>query len=897
MNRLKVCTTSVALTLLLLLTGCIDDKPILKTNEFSWYPNRIEQQDFTAVALSETNIMSNYQSPLSSAPDKLIEFKFAINGADCEMRSGINHKYLCDSQQSETPVIRFGEQLDMSGSKADTEPMAENTGLTVRVDLNEVFNAFETTGFFTTKTGYKIYKEDFKGVWIAGGVPPMIWDFDNIAGKDFLRMSDPDGDNIYEIALTLNVPEKRTDRQWVLTNDISSYPQYSAPTLLEEAIYNMAVDEMVNAVEPDNTLRTGKEWAGVWTRDVSYSIILSMAYMQPEVAKNSLLRKVNSRMRIIQDTGTGGAWPCSTDRMIWAVAAWELYLVTGDTDWLRFAYPIICNSIDDDRLIAYNAEYGLMMGESSFIDWRDQSYPKWMQPVDIYKSMCLGTNAVHYQSLNVASDMARILNDSVNEQKYSSWADSIRLNINKHLYNHDTKYYSTYLYGRNSCQREDRSESLGEALAILWDIAPAELQPVVSRNMPFTPYGAPIFYPYIDNVPPYHNNGVWPFVSSYVAMAYAKTRNMDGILHSLATVYRAAALFCTNKENFEASNGDYKSMQVNSDNMLWSLSGNIGMTHKILLGLSFAEDGLHFSPVVPKELAGCRTLSNFKCRNATLDIEVSGHGSEIMSFSIDGNESADFFVPLDIKGEHTIKIELKPSGNDLHKINLVRNFALPHTPNTSFVNDTLSWAAIDNDIKEYIVYLNGVESGRIAARGDEPTYSTVVDPQFQGEIQVRAYNRKTGYSFASEPIRKYDTEIAIEVENYTAISSFAASGFNGKGFALVDNNHHNSIDIVVDIPQSGTYVLDLRYANGNGPTNTDNKCAIRSVSVDNSYIGSFVMPQRGTDEWSNWGWSNSIPHHFDEGKHTIKLYYAGHNFNMNMKVNSALVDQLRLTKL
>lgn len=35
----------------------------------------------------------------------------------------------------------------------------------------------------------------------------------------------------------------------------------------------------------------------------------------------SLLRKVGPTGRIIQDTGTGGAYSCSTDRMIWAVAA------------------------------------------------------------------------------------------------------------------------------------------------------------------------------------------------------------------------------------------------------------------------------------------------------------------------------------------------------------------------------------------------------------------------------------------------------------------------------------------------------------------------------------------------------------------------------------------------
>ncbi|MEJ7666507.1 MAG: hypothetical protein WKG07_46805 [Hymenobacter sp.] len=42
-------------------------------------------------------------------------------------------------------------------------------------------------------------------------------------------------------------------------------------------------------MEPDSTLRTGKEWAGVWTRDVSYSIILAQATLQPRVAMNSLV--------------------------------------------------------------------------------------------------------------------------------------------------------------------------------------------------------------------------------------------------------------------------------------------------------------------------------------------------------------------------------------------------------------------------------------------------------------------------------------------------------------------------------------------------------------------------------------------------------------------------------
>lgn len=81
------------------------------------------------------------------------------------------------------------------------------------------------------------------------------------------------------------------NKTWKLKNDISKYPQLRSGNRLHNAIYNMGLDEMINAVEPDTTLRTGKEWAGVWTRDVSYSIILSMSYLQPEASKISLMKK------------------------------------------------------------------------------------------------------------------------------------------------------------------------------------------------------------------------------------------------------------------------------------------------------------------------------------------------------------------------------------------------------------------------------------------------------------------------------------------------------------------------------------------------------------------------------------------------------------------------------
>lgn len=280
------------------------------------------------------------------------------------------------------------------------------------------------------------------------------------------------------------------EKRWTQKNDLSSYPRLTTPNLLHEATYNMALDEMVNAVEPDTTLRTGKEWAGVWTRDVSYSIILSMAYMQPEAARISLEKKVDPMDRIIQDTGSGGAWPVSTDRAIWAVAAYEVYKVTGDKDWLKFIYPVIKRSLETDAKTVY-AESGLVKGETSFIDWREQSHPKWMQTADIYNTETLSTSIVHAQAWHVLSEIAADLGHKKEAKEAQTMSDKIAAAVNEHLWMDDKGYYAMYRYGRDNLILNPRAETLGESLAILWDVATPEQAAKLSSSNPTTPSAQP----------------------------------------------------------------------------------------------------------------------------------------------------------------------------------------------------------------------------------------------------------------------------------------------------------------------------------------------------------------------------------------------------------------------
>jgi hypothetical protein len=869
-------------------------QPLYQSNAFNVYTDKVVQGKYEAKAISVNHLTSNYESPANLNQSADIIFKFAINGKDNEMPSGQDHHLTVEaiSGFAETPVIVFGKQLNQKSTK--TSFLKPYTRLKIRLDMRAVLKQFEQNGFYTSFNGTKIYKEDFKGVYVAGSSLPMTWDFDNLVNNKQLQLRDDNNDGIYETDLFLNAKQdqKQTATEWRQVKDATAFPQYKTPYLISAALYNMSLEEMIKAVEPDSTFRTGKEWSGVWTRDISYSIILSMAYLQPKVAMNSLLRKVNKKKRIIQDTGTGGAYPCSTDRMIWATAAWEVYKATGDKDWLILAFEIIKNSIDDDLQNAYDPVTRLVKGESSFLDWRDQTYPKWMQPADIFESECLGTNAVQYQANVVLSEMASILNLRGVAVKHADIALKIKDGINKYLWMPEKGYYAQFLYGRNFKMLSPRSEALGEALCILFGIADAARTKQIIASVPVTDFGITCIYPQIPGLPPYHNNAVWPFVQTFWAMAAAKAANESSVFESINDIYRPAALFLTNKENYVADNGDFAGTVINSSNMLWSLSGNLALVHKIFFGIEFKSDRLLFHPFVPEGFKGSHALINFKYRDAVLNIELEGYGNKISAFALDGKvQSIDEF-PASLSGKHTIKITLSSTAPAPQKINKTANYTTAATPLVHFSDGKLAWDKVE-EAAPCIVIKNGKKLSAVADN------SFALPVTGYAEYQVIAVDKNGVQSFASEPVAVADGKLitSYEIENNNPKSDLNYQGFTGTGFTEINTAVNKRIDIIIKVAEPGLYAIDFKYANGNGPTNTENKCAIRTLSLDGKVAGTSVFPQRGKNEWSNWGYSNSMQVQLNKGDHTVTLSLEEYNDNMNGDINQAMLDNMRVIKL
>lgn len=678
-------------------------------------------------------------------------------------------------------------------------------------------------------------------------------------------------------------------KEWKLSKDISKLPSYKSDQVIVDALFNMSTEESLKNIEVDSTFRTGAKWGGVWTRDISYSIILAFAYLQPEVAKISLMKKVK-RERIIQDTGSGGAWPVSTDRMIWAVAAWEIYKTTGDEKWLRKIYPIIKNSLDDDKKTIYDSTTGLYRGESSFLDWREQTYPKWMSNMDIYVSENLGTNIVHCQANRVFVEISKLLNQPYNN--YQETADQLKEAINTNFWISEKGLYGQYLYGRPNLTLSPRSEALGEALSIYFDVANESKSTSVISKSPVTPFGVTCIYPQIPEIPPYHNNAVWPFVQAYWNLAAAKAGNEKALVYGLSTIYRAGALYLTNYENFVAETGDFNGTEINSDRMLWSMAGNLAMVYRVFMGLSFETSGLSFSPTIPKVFGGTKNLSNFKYRNSVLDITVNGFGRKISSIKMDGKLLNTPFIPASIQGKHSIIIEMDNVSFDTTTINRVSNYFSLKNPEIKQADNKIYWSSVPNAVY-YLVY----RDGKFLKKATENQLE--IDNKKTSIYTVSAIDKKGWESFTSEPllIASRNNVKTVEMEDFAAKSSLPYLNFTGNGFVEFSSTNNKNIPIKVNAQKSGKFLIDFKYSNGSGPWNTENKCAIRSLYINGKYIGALVFPQRGTDLWSDWAYSNSYYVELKKGNNSVDIKFEDWNNNMNVDTNKMMLDNLRVISI
>lgn len=846
---------------------------------FTINAHSVQEGTFSAQVLSPTKIESNYPMEQDFSLSQPIIFKLSINGRDNEAGYGKDHYLSIPTGISNfyAPTLHFGVR-NAPPPPGSIPGITEVTHVHFRVNLRPVLQAFQQDGNYITATGDTIRSAEFQGLYIAGGTAPLQWIWDLPEPSDNLKFHDADQDSIYEISLTFEPPSReRVNRTWNLSRDISHLPVFHSPEApLLEALTNLALEEALLNIRDDQAFSAGKEWSGVWTRDISYAAQLSLAYLFPENVKQSLRHKLNEDGRIIQDTGTGGSWPVSSDRHLWTLAAWEVYLATGDEDWLEEMRSPILRALQEDLLWNRDPVSGMLLGETSFEDWREQTYPPWMSPAQIHASHGLSTNIIFKRALEIGLAL------STDQEIIRSWPEMIHnmdQSILGHFWNRALNGPASYLMANPAWQHASHRDILGESLGILYlnSFAPFDSQLVASY--PRSAFGTPVISHQLPHSPPYHNKAIWPFVEAYGLLAAKQAGNQTAYAHGFQSLIRSSALFLSHRENFEYASGRPDLTQINSDRQLWSVAGWLAAVYKGLFGISvnYNFDSQSFdlllSPNNPFDWDGY-TLSNFELHGTPLSIVLNGSGDQITWMTINGEPvQGDQAIPL-TGNALNIQIHVDETADKEASAMHKTNYLLPTEPEVYWSNDTLSWATSSGAA---VLEING----RIY---DTLSVSPLTIPDtLDGFFTLRTLD---SVGLTSIPTRPY------------YLGPSATLMLNARDPYYIELGAENTyIDMEFDVPVAGNYLIRFIYSNGAGPINTGNTCGLANLKMNDWWLEQMIsFPHTG--DWDNLSTTAWAKANFRAGSNLLILNQETLPVNnMNGKRNNFRVMSVEIIPL
>ena len=700
---------------------------------------------------------------------------------------------------------------------------------------------------------------------------------------------------------------------------------------------------------PGGCFETGRKWTYVWTRDTAYAVLLSLGLLDPTRAKNSLAFKLSERreggdLQIVQDTGSGGSYPVSSDRVVWALGAWEvLKYLEGDErqSFLDDAYEAMVNTAEHDRAVVYDGVDGLYTGEQSFLDWREQSYPAFTadDTVQIGMSKALSTNVGHLRLLEITAALATEKGDGVAASKYQGWADALGAAIADRLWLEDDGGFSTFIPSTLDRAPVRRFDLLGSALAVMAGVGTAQQRAAAVASYPHMPKGAPVMWPQQQFTPIYHNRGIWPFVSALWLKAAKDVQNAAAVTHGVRSLMRGAALNLSNMENFEAATGlPYKGDEgpdsgpvVNSQRQLWSVAGYASMVQDVLFGLQTTQTSIRFAPFVPRavrsELFGGAeriALSRLPYKGGRvaviLDLGAADGGTTgalvAQSVRLNGTDvGTDFVDASTLTGDDVFEITLGPASATSDAITTLtdaeiadyQNVFGPRTPTITAIADDGGDLGLSIDLggeNPSDVTIDVYRDGTRIAQDLPGTTGYWVDMTASPATTSHCYTVETRFSSGTRS--QHARAFCWWGTGASRIQSVGAQSFTAQGGNLVFNHgqwHHenwgdpgHSLTVTGFSPSyTGTHHIQLRAGNGAGPVDTGVTCAVKLVEVldGNIVVGSgyAMMPHLGT--WSTWKDSSFVTVDLDASKtYSIVIREDARAINMSERDHFAIYDQI-----
>ena len=308
---------------------------------------------------------------------------------------------------------------------------------------------------------------------------------------------------------------------------------------------------------------------------------------------------------VAQDTGSGGSWPISTDRVVWFLAARHLL---DDPAFADDTWHALRDTLAQDREYAFDRRMGLYRGETSFLDWREQTYPAWTaEDVRfIAESFALSTNVLHYDALQLAVQLATQRHDAQPPRRIARRRRTWRSASTPLLEYKARHVHELHRHGRASGAvrgLRPAGDFIGDRCRVpCRNSVRANRWRTIRRPRPEAPWSGRS----IATSPIYHNRAIWPFVSAYALKAARRVGAPERIAHELRSLMRGAALAGSNMENYEfltqavhVDDGKLSGPVVNSPRQLWSVAAYLDMVLEGVFGLQ--ENG-DIDPQLPTEL-------------------------------------------------------------------------------------------------------------------------------------------------------------------------------------------------------------------------------------------------------------------------------------------------------
>lgn len=691
---------------------------------------------------------------------------------------------------------------------------------------------------------------------------------------------------------------------------------------LVDYFIKMADEEIRQNIRTDGTFCAGAKWPTAWTRDMSYAINLSLSFLYPEAVEKSLNSRIENGI-ILQDTGSGGSYPVSTDRVVWIIAAYDYALFKQDFSYFAWIFDVGKKTLDYDFNVNYDSEKKLFRGESSFLDWREQTYPRWADSIFIADSFALGTNNVYLGALKCMISLSKILNNgelSVWQNRY----DELSAAIKEKFWLKEKGYFASYILSDIKDFVYEGYETLGESLSILNSLTDKDISVQVLDAVESGNWGMSVVAPQLANVPSYHNDAVWPFVQGYRGLACKKARDAALCEEEFASLLYAAAMFQTFKENYVASSFS-PNTSTNSDRQLWSVAAYLCYVYKIICGLNFMDSGICINPLVFDSFKKGISLQNFSLGNTVLNLTITGNGDKIKKYVVNGkNVSADYIIPFSKNKDgqkFDIFIEMEKSDDYIKSYSLkgkrksvfkatsissaIPNTFIEYEKNKAFI----TWKPLNKF--GYKVYLNdyfyetkerSLETSAfnnlglctVFANSDNKNIPALPAKviRIESTKNTKFYEAENS-EFVGGTIKSDDMENTASAKTSADLQTVLAN--KSRYIEKWGSSKGDFIQFNVNVKKEGFYVVDFRFKNGHGPINTGEKCAIRALSVDNVLKRRIAFPQQGN--WTSWAMSSPNIVWLSKGKHTIALYTDDYCYSQHGIFNYISLDCMRFSYL